>query len=130
MKARLQVGHRERLEVTVTREMTASFGGVEVHPVLSTVSMVYHMEWAGRKVILPFLEPGEEGVGGAISVEHRAPAPVGKVVTFTAEAIEVTSRKVLCRVWCEHDKALVGEGTFLQAILPSGAIRRRIEAMS
>ncbi|OYD08589.1 thioesterase family protein [Paludifilum halophilum] len=129
MKEGLKPGHRETIEMTVTREMTASFGGEEVHPTLSTVTMVYYMEWAGRRVILPFLEEGEEGVGGSISVKHRAPAPVGKTVIFTAEAVEVKLDKVVCRVRAAHDKSVVGEGRFVQAILPRDQIRRRIEAM-
>ncbi|PTX63323.1 putative thioesterase [Melghirimyces profundicolus] len=113
----------------MTREMTASFGGIEVHPTLSTVTMVYYMEWVGRNIILPFLEKGEEGVGGAITVKHRAPAPVGKQVTFTAEATEVKTNQVVCRVEARHDKAVVGEGTFVQAILLKQQIRDRIEEM-
>jgi predicted thioesterase len=87
------------------------------------------MEWVGRKVILPFLEEGEEGVGGSITVEHRSPAPIGKQVTFIAEATEVKPNKVVCRVVAEHDKAIVGEGTFTQVILPVEKIHRRIEQM-
>ncbi|MDR6226767.1 thioesterase family protein [Desmospora profundinema] len=129
MKEGLCQGHREAMQITVTPEMTASFGGEEVHPTLSTVTMVYYMEWVGRKIILPFLEEGEEGVGGSISVRHLAPAPVGKTVTFIAEAVRVTSSQVLCHVRAEHDKAIVGEGSFLQVILPQQTIRDRIEQM-
>ncbi len=129
MKPGLHPGHREQITITVTEEMVASFGGKMVHPTLSTVTMVYYMEWAGRKVILPFLEEEEEGVGGQIAVKHCSPAPVGKKVTFTAEATEVKENKVVCRVWAEHDKAVVGEGTFTQVIAPKARIRERIEQM-
>lgn len=117
------------MSITVTEDMTASFGGEMVHPVLSTVTMVYYMEWVGRKVILPFLEEGEEGVGGSITVKHCSPAPIGKQVTFVAETKEVRPNKVVCRVVAEHDKAIVGEGTFTQVILPVEKIHQRIEEM-
>lgn len=129
MKPGLRPGHKETMTITVTEEMAASFGGEMIHPTLSTVTMVYYMEWVGRKVILPFLEKHEEGVGAAIEVKHRAPAPIGKTVTFIAETVEVRSNKVVCRVTAEHDKALVGEGTFIQAILSRQQIRERLEAM-
>lgn len=129
MKPGLHPGHQERITITVTEEMVASFGGKMVHPTLSTVTMVYYMEWAGRKVILPFLEEGEEGVGGQIAVKHCSPAPVGKEVTFIAEATEVKENKVVCQVRAEHDKAVVGEGTFTQVIAPKARIRERIEQM-
>lgn len=129
VKPGLNVGHRETMSIVVAPDMCPAFGGVQVHPTLSTVSMIYYMEWVGRRVILPFLEEGEEGVGAAISVEHRAPAPVGKEVTFTAEAVEVAPRRVVCRVWAEHDKGIVGEGMFHQAILPRQKILDRIASM-
>lgn len=100
-----------------------------IHPTLSTVTMVYYMEWVGRKVILPFLEEGEEGVGASINVKHRAPAPVGKQVHFIAKVTEVTQSKVVCTVIAEHDRAIVGEAEFTQVILPKERIRENIERM-
>src|SRR3990172_3239130 len=55
-----------------------------VHPVYSTWAMVRHMELASRKVILPFLEPGEDAVGYSVNVTHFAPTPVGMQVTVHA----------------------------------------------
>lgn len=129
MKPGLAVGHQENVTITVTDEMVAAFEGKIVHPTLSTVTMVYYMEWVGRKVILPFLELDEEGVGGAISVKHCAPAPVGKTVTFTATATEVKPNKVICHVTAHHELAMVGEGEFTQVILSRQLIQERIESM-
>jgi predicted thioesterase len=125
----LHLGYEQKMTVTVTEEMVAAFDGKMIHPVLSTVTMVYYMEWVGRKVILPFLEEGEEGVGASINVKHRAPAPVGKKVTFVARVIELTPNKVVCAVMAEHDRAIVGEGEFTQVILPKQVIDNRIEEM-
>jgi fluoroacetyl-CoA thioesterase len=54
---------------------------------------------------------------------------VGKEVTFTAEASEVKPSKVVCLVRAEHDKSLVGTGTFVQTILPKQRILDRIKQM-
>lgn len=129
MKDGLHPGYKASLTIEVTEDMAACFGGQMVHPVLSTVSMVYFMEWAGRKVILPFLEEHEEGVGASINVKHRAPAPIGKKVTFTAIAKEISPNKVVCDVIAEHDKAIVGEAEFTQVILPKERMRENIERM-
>jgi predicted thioesterase len=129
MKPGLIPGYQETLTITVTEDMVALFGGQMVHPVLSTVSMVYYMEWVGRKVILPFLEEGEEGVGVAIDVKHSAPAPVGKKVTFIATVRETTPTKVICDVIAKHDRALVGESRFVQVILPKRELEEKIEQM-
>lgn len=130
MKRGLFVGREETMEIVVTNEMIASFGGEVIHPVLSTVSMVYYMEWVGRKIICPFLEEYEEGVGVSINVRHRAPAPVGKKVLFTAKATLVTPKKVVCSVVAGHDQSIVGEGEFVQAILPKDRIRKKIIEMA
>jgi predicted thioesterase len=129
MKSGLTLGHQETLVITVTKEMAASFGGEMVHATLSTVSMVYYMEWVGRKVILPFLEEDEEGIGGAISVKHCAPAPIGKQITFVATVIDITDRKVVCSVIAKHNRAIVGEAEFTQMILPKAQIIEKIERM-
>ena len=129
MKTGLARGRLETVRITVTEDMCPSFAGATVHPTLSTVSMVYHMEWAGRRVILPFLEDCEEGIGASICIDHLAPAPVGKQVTFYAQAEDVSPHKVVCRVWAEHDKARIGEGTFTQVITRKERILQRIHDM-
>lgn len=129
MKPGLYTGYQEKMTVTVTEEMVASFDGQMIHPVLSTVTMVYYMEWVGRRVILPFLEEGEEGIGASINVRHRAPAPVGKNVTFVATVTAWTPQKVVCDVNAEHDDALVGECEFVQVIWPKEKLQAHIEQM-
>lgn len=129
MKQGIAKGQTAQLSVTVTEDMCPSFAGTAVHPTMSTVSMVYYMEWAGRQVILPFLEEHEEGIGASICIQHAAPAPVGKLVTFYAEATDVSDRKVVCKVWAEHDRACVGEGTFTQVISSKQKIMERIHSM-
>ncbi|MBA4601894.1 thioesterase family protein [Thermoactinomyces mirandus] len=129
MKPGLEPGYQEKMSIVVREDMVASFGGQMVHPVLSTVSLVYYMEWTGRKVILPFLEEDEEGVGASINIRHRAPAPVGKTVTFVATVKAATPQKVVCEVIAEHDRAIVGEGEFVQVIIPKEKLKAQIERM-
>ncbi|MCS1351720.1 thioesterase family protein [Mechercharimyces sp. CAU 1602] len=130
MKPGLIPGIRKEKTITVKEEMVASFGGVKVHPALSTVTMVYYMEWVGREIILPYLEEHEEGIGAKIQVVHHAPAPIGKEVTFVAEAVEVKKRQVICRIEAHHDRAVVGSAHFTQAILPKEEIKVRIQEMN
>lgn len=125
----LHVGDQTTWCITVSESMVPSFEGTVIHPVLSTVAMVHYMEWVGRRLILPYLSDEEEGIGGGISVTHLAPAPVGTRVDFYAEATALEANRVECRVWAEHAKARIGEGTLTQFILPKWQIEARIEAM-
>lgn len=71
-------GYEAVFETVVTPEMTVNFEELgPVHPVYATYWMAKHMELAGRKIILPFLEEGEEGIGSYVEVRHLASASRG-----------------------------------------------------
>ena len=101
----------------VTEAHTPAFPGGAPHPVYGTAAMVGDMEYAARLVLLPLLEPGEEGVGAEVWCRHRAPVPVGATVEVVAAATEQTARRLVCRVEARLDGRLVGEGTVTQVVV-------------
>lgn len=123
----LQVGMKEFMEITVTSDMFAGFGGKVVHPVYSTVSMVYHMEWVSRLIILPFLENHEEGMGGAVTVKHVAPSPEGALLQVTAEVTKLKGSVVITKTEVKHGDRLVGVGEVKQVIVPKNKIKELID---
>jgi fluoroacetyl-CoA thioesterase len=123
MKPGMSVGQTASITATVTPDMFAQFEGEVVHPVYSTVSMVYHMEWASRKIILPYLEEDEEGMGGAVSMKHIAPSGEGTVVTVTATLSELRSNVVMTKVEARNEAGIIGTGEVKQVILPKEKIR-------
>lgn len=123
MKPGMSVGQTASITTAVTPDMFAQFEGEVVHPVYSTVSMVYHMEWASRKIILPYLEEDEEGMGGAVSMKHIAPSGEGTVVTVTATLSEMRSNVVMTKVEVRNEAGIIGTGEVKQVILPKEKIR-------
>lgn len=125
MKPGLNLGQRYEFSVIVTEAMQARFGDVLVHPLYSTASMITHMEWAARQHILPYLEPGEEGVGYHIDVKHLKPTPLGATVRVAATVSELKPNRVSCQVeaWQEAGTKpisapkLVGQGIITQALV-------------
>jgi predicted thioesterase len=113
------------MEIIVTPEMRPAFDGEVVHEVYGTATMVQHMEFAARRVILPAREPHEEGIGYHVEVTHLAPAPVGSTVTVTARLRAVEGTRVICAVEARTRHGAVGEGTVTQVILPLATLRRR-----
>ena len=126
----MEIGTVSEVSFTVTPEMRAAFEGQVVHDVLSTAWMIIWMEWAARKIILPFLEDGEEGVGYHIDVRHLAPAPVGATVTCRAVLTEVRGREVITAVTAEGPVERLGEGTFSQMIISRERFLQRLRTTS
>ncbi|MDW2884723.1 thioesterase family protein [Exiguobacterium artemiae] len=126
MKNGLSLGDSAVIETTVTEEMFAQFEGVVVHPAYSTVSMVYHMEWAARKLILPYLEEQEEGVGGAVSLKHVGMATLGSTIRIEAVVSELTPGRVLAKVEVRHGDRVIGLGEVKQIILNKQLIQEKL----
>ena len=117
-----------QLEVVVTPEMTVRFGRLgPVHPVYATYRMAQDFEEAGRALLLPFLEPGEDAVGSALSVEHLAPAPVGTMVRIEARCTAVSGNRVTCECRAvDGDGRELGRGSTVQVVLPESELRARL----
>ncbi|MGD6833940.1 thioesterase family protein [Sutcliffiella halmapala] len=126
MKPGLKEGTQKSLTVKVTPSMFAQFEGKVVHPVYSTATMVYHMEWVSRQIILPFLEDGEEGMGAEVSVKHLSPAIEGTELVLEAKVISVNRNSILTEVTVKAEERLVGSGEVRQAVLSKSKINRII----
>lgn len=128
MRPGLEIETSAEASFIVTPDMRAAFEGQVVHDALSTASMIVWMEWASRKIILPFLEPHEEGVGAEVSVRHLAPTPVGASVTCRAVVTSVSARQVVTRVEAHSLGSLIGQGTVTQAIITRERFEERLRA--
>ena len=98
MKPGMEVGREEQIEISVTEDMFAAFEGEVIHRVYSTVAMTYHVEWVSRKIILPFLESHEEGMGASVQLKHFAPSPLGSKVRLTATLNEIRGKVIVTKV--------------------------------
>ncbi|WP_163527322.1 thioesterase family protein [Halobacillus ihumii] len=128
MKTGLQVGDTAVIQTEVTPDMFAQFDGEVVHPAYSTATMVYHMEWASRKLILPYLTSEEEGMGASVQVKHLAPSCEGEQITVTATITEIRPKSILTHVSVTNEQRQVGEGHVKQAILLKEYISKQLTA--
>lgn len=123
----LKPGAEATVTITVTPEMVATFEELgAVHPLYATWSMVRHMELASRKIILPYLEPGEDAVGHSISVTHLAPTGVGERVTARARLVSLDGRRIVCAVEASNEHEKIGEGTQVQMLVRKDRLASRI----
>lgn len=130
MKSGMELGREETIEIIVTEDMFASFEGEVVHPVYSTVAMTYHMEWVSRKIILPFLEEHEEGMGASVKLNHLAPSPLGSLVRLTATLVELYDNVVLTKVTASNHLGVIGNGEVKQVILSKEMIAKKLKNAS
>ena len=122
------VGATAELTLVVTTEMTVRFDQLgPVHPVYATYSMAKHFEEAGRKLLLPSLEPGEAAIGRSLSVEHLAPAWVGDTVRVSAECVELRGNRLTCACRAvAADGRELGHGSTVQVVLPQSVVDERL----
>ena len=93
------------------RDDCITFLGGDVRPSLGTPSMIHWMEICCRDAILPHLDEGQDSVGVKVEIEHLAATPMGQEVTYTAEVVEVDSRRVRFRVEASDGSETVGRGS-------------------
>jgi fluoroacetyl-CoA thioesterase len=115
--ATIPVGTKGEQKLLVTSEVAISFLGVEGARVLSTPHMIGFMERTCRDTVFPLLDPGHDTVGTHVNVAHLAAAPLGMSVTFTAEVLSATDRRIQFRVEAFDEKEKIGEGTHERAII-------------
>ena len=121
MRRGMNEGTSARVDAVVAPNMVATLGGQAVHPVLATARMIEWMEWASRLVILPFLEPGEDAVGYAVSVVHRRPTPVGAAFWAVARFQRQDQKRIITTVVAYNADGPIGEGEVTQVLVPRRA---------
>ncbi|TYS63640.1 thioesterase [Sutcliffiella horikoshii] len=127
MKQELTIGTKHSIQITVTNKMFAQFEGELVHPVYSTATMVYHMEWVSRQIILKVLEETEEGMGAEVKVKHLAPVTEGTLLTLEATVVGLKKNFIITKVLIFSKDRVVGEGEVTQVILPKSKINTMID---
>jgi fluoroacetyl-CoA thioesterase len=113
----ISVGTKGEFQALVTRENSTGFLGTEDARVLSTPHMIGLMEKTCRDTVLPLLDSGYDTVGTHVNVWHLAAAPVGSTVTFRAEVVDVSGRRVQFRVEAVNEREKLGEGTHERTII-------------
>ena len=115
--ANIPIGTSGEEKLLVTSEVAINFLGMNGARVLSTPHMIGFMERTCRNTVLPLLDAGYDTVGTHVNVAHLAATPMGTTVTFRAEVIKVSERRVEFRVEAWDEKEKIGEGTHERAII-------------
>ena len=123
------IGQEYSLTFTVQSDMTATLDGTEIHPVCSTVTMVYYAELAARKVIEPFFETGDQAIGGGINLKHTGMAALGEEIEVHARIVSFDGRVLICEIesTVNNGEIILCKGTQTQVVLQQEIINGLIE---
>ncbi len=127
MKPGLVPGIQAEVTFEVTKEMCPEFEGRVVHHVCATWTLVQFMEVAGRKILIDFLEPDEEGVGSHVSCDHVGPAAIGRSVRVVATVATADERELVCDVAVFRGDRLIASGKTVQRVLPRVKLARLLQ---
>lgn len=123
------IGQEYSLAFTVQSDMTATLDGTEIHPVCSTVTMVYYAELAARKVIEPFFDTGDQAIGGGINLKHTGMAALGEEIEINARIVSFDGRILVCEIesTVNNGEFILCKGTQTQLILQQEIINGLIK---
>ena len=111
------IGVKHEEFIAVDDSTAVSFLGHAGARVLGTPWMILWMERTSRDAVKPFLPDGWDTVGTTVNIRHLSAAPMGARVTFRAEVIEQTPKRILFRVSAEWAHGIVGDGTHERALI-------------
>lgn len=128
--------HTAHHAIVVTEAMTVDFDVADdprlgsLHPVYATYWLAKHMELVSRKIILPYLEDGEEGIGYRVEVDHLASALPGMRVDIHGVFSRHDRNRVHvdCRAVSELGD-LIGQGSTVQVILKIDRLDANLEKL-
>lgn len=123
----LRIGAAREETIVVGNDHAITFLGPEGPRVLSTPRMIGFMEGTCRNLVLGMLEPGNDTVGTHVNVYHRAAAPMGATVKFSAELTAVEKRRVQFNVKATMGETVIGEGTHERAVIEVKRFREKVE---
>lgn len=126
MKRQPKVGDTGELRLTVDESNSIDFASDGMPLVLSTPSLVYYLENAGRNALLPLFEPGETCVGTSVDLQHLAATPLGHEVVCRARVIHVEGRIVTFQVEARDEHEVIARGIHKRAVIEIARFAKRL----
>lgn len=111
------VGIQHEESLVVSDDTAVSFLGHPGARVLGTPWMILWMERTSRDAVKSLLPKGWDTVGTAVNIRHLSAAPIGATVTFRAEVIEQSAKRLVYKVSAEAAHGLVGDGLHERALI-------------
>ncbi|MGE7391078.1 thioesterase family protein [Streptomyces sp. NPDC004126] len=96
--------------------------------VLSTPAILGNMERVCAGAMSLYLDAGEMSVGVNVTMNHRAPAPVGAEVEYRVESIGVDRKTEFVFEVRDAHGTLICDGTHARAVVEADSFQTRIDS--
>ena len=126
MKTPIRVGVSHTHQFTVSDQELICFADEQMPAVLSTPSLIWHMEQSALLAAAPHLEDDERTVGMRVDVDHLAPTPPGQVVTCHARVIHVDGHVINFQIDARDEQELIAKGVHKRVIVQTTRFARRV----
>ena len=127
MKAAARVGMVGEERFVVSEQHLIDFTHDGMPPILSTPWLIWFLEHAARKALLPLLATGESTVGAIVNVEHIAPTPVESQIVCRARVIYVDGPLISFQLEAHDDHELIARGTHKRRVIDAARLAKRVQ---
>ncbi|MGE4282119.1 MAG: thioesterase family protein [Clostridia bacterium] len=128
MKAQLEIGLREKVEIMVSEEVCARKIGSGTLEVFATPIMIALMEQAAAQCVQPYLSNVQSTVGTKVNITHISATPAGMKVYAQAELKEVDNKRLVFAVEAFDEKCKIGEGIHERFIIDVEKFMNKVNA--
>ena len=95
--------------------------------ILCTPSLVWFLEHAARKAVLPLLEPGESTVGVVVNIEHTVATPKGTEVVCRARVICADGPLISFQLEAHDQHEQIARGIHKLRVIEAARLAKRVE---
>ena len=126
MKATPRTGAVGEEQCVVGEQHVIDFAHDGMPQIMCTPWLIWFLEHAARRAILPLLEPGESTVGVVVNAEHIAATPLGQQVVCHARVIYVDGPLISFQLEARDEHEKIAGGTHKLRVIESSRLARKV----
>ena len=121
------VGTLSEQEFVVEPTHTIDFRKDGLGPVLSTPSLIWHLEHAAIAALAPFLDEGEISLGTEVDLAHLSPTPLHHKVYCRARVVHADGAKISFQIEAREEEELIARGTRSRFVVRASSFAQRLK---
>ncbi len=128
MKGVAKIGTVGEERFVVSEQHLIDFAHDGMPQILCTPWLVWFLEHAARKAVLPLIEPGESTVGVLLNVEHTAATPLGAQVVCRARVIYADGPLISFQIEAHDEHEQVARGTHKLRVIEVARLAKKVQS--